>query len=52
LDLDKLLAKDLEPPYKPFIGDDLFCFDNAASSQLKLKETVIDRATQKLIKEN
>lgn len=52
LDLEKLLSKELEPPYKPFISDDLFAFDNAASSQLRLKETVIDRATQKLIKKN
>lgn len=52
LDIEKLKAKKLVPPYKPEIKDDLKFFDNKLTSQVDIQESVIDRDRKKFILEN
>ncbi len=52
LDIEKLLAKQLIPPYKPEIKDDLKFFDTKLTSQMDIQESVISKDRQKLIMKN
>jgi serine/threonine protein kinase len=54
LDLEKLLRKEIEPPYKPVVGDDLKFFDQklTAMSGDMIAESVIDKSRVKLIQQN
>lgn len=52
LNLEKLLKKELVPPYKPEIGDDLRFFDQKLTSKEEFQESVIDQNNVNLIKKN
>lgn len=52
LDIDKLLRKELVPPYKPEIGDDLKFFDKKLLDLENIGESVIDKKRVKLIQDN
>ena len=43
LDISKLKAKQLVPPYRPDIKDDLKFFDTELTRQLNVEESVIDK---------
>jgi hypothetical protein len=49
LDIEKLLKKEIEPPYKPVITDDLRFFDKNLTSKDQIVESMIDKSRQKLI---
>lgn len=51
LDIPKLLNKELEPPYKPEIGDDLAYFDQKLVNQTseEVQESVIDNTAKQII---
>jgi excinuclease UvrABC nuclease subunit len=52
LDIEKLLAKKLTPPYNPQIKDDLKFFDSKLTNQVDIQESVIDRDRKKFIMQN
>ena len=52
LDIEKLLAKELIPPYKPEIKDDLKFFDTKLTSQMNIQESFISKDRQNLIMKN
>jgi hypothetical protein len=52
LDIEKLLKKEIEPPYKPVITDDLRFFDKNLTGKDQIAESVIDKSRQKLIMQN
>jgi hypothetical protein len=52
LDIEKLLAKKLIPPYNPQIKDDLKFFDSKLTNQVDIQESVIDRDRKKFILQN
>jgi hypothetical protein len=52
LDIEKLLKKEIEPPYKPVITDDLLFFDKNLTGKDQIAESVIDKSRQKLIMQN
>lgn len=52
LDIQKLLLKELVPPYRPEIGDDLRFFDQKLTSKDEFLESVIDQNNVNLIKKN
>jgi len=52
LDIEKLLAKELIPPYKPEIKDDLKFFDTKLTSQMNIQESFISKDRQNLIIKN
>ena len=52
LDIEKLLRKEIVPPYKPVINDDLKFFDQKLTNLDDIGESVIDKSRQKLIKDN
>jgi serum/glucocorticoid-regulated kinase 2 len=52
LDFEKLLKKELDPPYKPVINDDLKFFDQSLTNMQNIQESVIDKSRQKLIMQN
>ena len=43
LDINKLLKKELPPPYKPEINDDLSFFNKNLTSLQNIEESVIDK---------
>jgi len=49
LDIEKLGRKDLVPPYKPEISDDLKYFDQKLTAKEDFAESVIDEQHKKLI---
>ncbi len=49
LDIDKLLKKELVPPYKPVINDDLKFFDSNITEMKNIQESVIDKNRRALI---
>jgi hypothetical protein len=52
LDIDKIVKKELRPPYKPEISDDLKYFDQKLTSKEDFAESVIDEQHKKLILQN
>jgi serum/glucocorticoid-regulated kinase 2 len=52
LNIEKLLKKELVPPYKPVINDDLKFFDSSLTGMKNIQESVIDKSRQKFILEN
>jgi serum/glucocorticoid-regulated kinase 2 len=52
LNIEKLLKKELVPPYKPEISDDLKFFDKNLTSLQNVQESVIDKDRQKYIMNN
>jgi serine/threonine protein kinase len=52
LDIEKLVAKKLVPPYNPQIKDDFKFFDNKLTSQVDIQESVIDKERKKFIMQN
>ena len=52
LDIEKLLAKKLIPPYNPEIKNDLKFFDDKLTSQDDIQESVIDKDRKKFILQN
>lgn len=52
LNLEKLMKKELEPPYNPPISDDLKFFDSKLTGMVNVQESVIDKSRQKLILQN
>lgn len=51
LDMEKLVSKEISPPYKPVISDDLRFFDKNLTSMSgdTIAESMIDKSRQKLI---
>lgn len=51
LDMEKLVRKEIDPPYKPVISDDLRFFDKNLTSMSgdTIAESMIDKSRQKLI---
>jgi serum/glucocorticoid-regulated kinase 2 len=52
LSIEKLMKKELVPPYKPVISDDLKFFDSALTGMTNIQESVIDKKRQNFIKQN
>ena len=52
LDPKKLLNKELVPPYRPEIGDELKFFDPKLTSKSEFEESVIDQNNKNLINKN
>jgi hypothetical protein len=52
LNIEKLMKKELVPPYKPVINDDLKFFDSNLTGMVNIQESVIDKSRQKLIMQN
>ena len=52
LNIEALLAKKIDPPYKPEIGDDLNFFDKKLTGMQNIQESVLDKSRIKLIKDN
>lgn len=52
LNIEKLLKKELVPPYKPVINDDLKFFDSNLTGMKNIQESVIDKSRQKFILQN
>jgi serum/glucocorticoid-regulated kinase 2 len=52
LDIEKLLAKKLIPPYNPKIKNDLKFFDDKLTSQVNIQESIIDKDRKKFILQN
>ncbi len=52
IDLDKLLKRELVPPYMPAITDELKYFDQKLTSKEDFAESVIDDQHKKLIMQN
>ena len=52
LNLEQLQKKELVPPYKPLISDDLKFFDRNLTGMADIKESVIDKKRQDFIKQN
>jgi serine/threonine protein kinase len=49
IDIQKLLNKELKPPYMPEIADDLKYFDQKLTAREDFAESVIDETNRKLI---
>jgi serum/glucocorticoid-regulated kinase 2 len=52
LDIEKLIKKELVPPYKPEVGDDFKYFDKKLTDLENIGESVIDKSRVKLIQQN
>ena len=52
IDLEAIVSKKLDPPYKPEIGDDLKYFDQKLTDRDDFAESVVDEKYLKLIKKN
>jgi serum/glucocorticoid-regulated kinase 2 len=52
LSIEKLMKKELVPPYKPLISDDLKFFDSNLTGMNNIKESVIDKKRQNFIIQN
>jgi hypothetical protein len=52
LNIEKLMKKELVPPYKPVISDDLKFFDSTLTGMTNIQESVIDKKRQNFIKQN
>lgn len=52
IDIEKLLNKQLVPPYQPEINDDLKYFDQKLTSREDFAESVIDDTNRRLILKN
>jgi hypothetical protein len=52
LDMEKLLRKELKPPYKPEISDDLKYFDQKLTAKEDFAESLMDDKSKELIMKN
>lgn len=52
LNIEKLMKKELVPPYKPVINDDLKFFDSSLTGMKNIQESVIDKKRQNFILQN
>lgn len=52
IDIEKLQRKELEPPYKPEINDDLKYFDAKLTAREDFAESIIEESHLRLIQQN
>jgi len=52
IDLEKIMTKQMIPPYMPEIGDDLKYFDQKLTGRDDFAESVLDESNIRLIKQN
>ena len=52
MDMEKLLRKELKPPYKPEISDDLKYFDQKLTQKEDFAESLMDDKSRDLIMKN
>ena len=52
IDIEKLQKKELEPPYKPDINDDLKYFDSKLTAREDFAESIIEESHLRLIQQN
>ncbi len=52
IDIEKLLKKEINPPYKPAITNDLKFFDSTLTGMSNIQESVIDKKRKHLVDKN
>jgi len=50
--MSKLVKKELEPPYKPAMQEDLAYFDQKLVGQAELAESILPAARQQIVNTN